>query len=423
MSLRWKITGMTILSVLLTLVVSALLVRQMITITEEQRLRDEATSSLKQAVRILDETGISILGATVNDPQLPAEARDAAVAGHYITYRAKLEGQDVVYAAAPVNLGTQPAVLSLSVSWANSQQMRHSVDTALIWAGIATLVLVSAFGTLIVSRLVLRLSKGSQAARAIASGQRRVLVEDAIGKPFGGKDEVDQFAEAVDAMAQKLNAKIAAEQRFSADLAHELRTPLTGLVTAASLLPESRPTQLVQDRVAKLRSLVEDLLEVSRLESQVESARLSELELDSCVAEIIGRIRERRPEQCANLELRLQAGGGTVLVESKRLERILENLISNASTHGAGAIVIGTRGRSISVLDHGTGFPQGILETGPERFVSKGGGIGLGLTIASGQAQAMGAAMKLSNHGGALVELELQAPASMPGPSRPVRDD
>ena len=420
MSLRWKITGMTILSVLLTLVISALLVRQMITISEEQRLRDEATGSLKQAVRILDETGISILGAKVNDPQLPAEARDAAKAGQYITYRATLDGQDVIYAAAPVSLGLQPAVLSLSVSWANSQQMRRSVDTALVWSGIATLVLVSALGTLIVSRLVQRLAKGSQAARAIASGERRVLVQDAIGKPFGGKDEVDQFAGAVDAMAQELNAKIAAEQRFSADLAHELRTPLTGLVTASSLLPDSRPTQLVQDRVAKLRNLVEDLLQVSRLESGVETAQLSELDLDSCVAEIIGRICERRPEQCAQLELQLQAGGSTVLVEPKRLERILENLVSNASTHGSGTILVSTRGTSVSVLDHGPGFPRSILDTGPERFVSKSGGIGLGLTIASGQAQALGAMMKLSNHGGAQVELTLQTrTATAAGPRSP----
>lgn len=408
MSLRWKITGMTILSVLLTLLVSAMLVRQMINLSEEQRLREEATTSLQQAVRILDETGISILGAKVNDPQLPDEARDAAKAGQYITYRAFLDGQEVIYAAAPVSLGTQPAVLSLSVSWASSQQMRQSVDTALLWAGITTLVLVSSIGIVIVSRLVKRLTKGSHAARAIASGERRVLVEDSIGKPFGGRDEVDEFAGAVDAMARELNAKIAAEQRFSADLAHELRTPLTGLVTAASLLPDSRPTQLVQDRVAKLRNLVEDLLEVSRLESRIESADLATVQLDPCIAEIIGHIRGRRPEQCAELELHLNAEGSEVLVEPRRLERILENLISNAWAHGEGPITISTRGRSISIHDQGPGFPSSVLDNGPERFVSKGGGIGLGLTIASGQAQALGATMNLSNDNGALVHLELQ---------------
>ncbi|MGP9033379.1 sensor histidine kinase [Glutamicibacter mysorens] len=411
MSLRWKITGMTILSVLLTLLVSAMLVRQMINLSEEQRLREEATTSLQQAVRILDETGISILGAKVDDPQLPDEARDAAKAGQYITYRALIDGQEVIYAAAPVSLGTQPAVLSLSISWANSQQMRQSVDTALLWAGITTLVLVSAIGIVIVSRLVMRLTKGSHAARAIASGERRVLVEDSIGKPFGGKDEVDEFAGAVDAMARELNAKIAAEQRFSADLAHELRTPLTGLVTAASLLPDSRPTQLVQDRVAKLRNLVEDLLEVSRLESRIESADLATVQLDLCVAEIIGRIRGRRPEQCAELELHLNAEGSEVRVEPRRLERILENLISNAWAHGEAPITISTQGRSISIHDQGPGFPSSVLDNGPERFVSKGGGIGLGLTIASGQAQALGATMKLSNDNGALVHLELQPSA------------
>ncbi|KSU66044.1 sensor histidine kinase [Arthrobacter sp. NIO-1057] len=411
MSLRWKITGMTILSVLLTLLVSAMLVRQMINLSEEQRLREEATTSLQQAVRILDETGISILGAKVNDPQLPDEARDAAKAGQYITYRALIDGQEVIYAAAPVSLGTQPAVLSLSVSWASSQQMRQSVDTALLWAGITTLVLVSAIGIVVVSRLVMRLTKGSHAARAIASGERRVLVEDSIGKPFGGKDEVDEFAGAVDAMARELNAKIAAEQRFSADLAHELRTPLTGLVTAASLLPDSRPTQLVQDRVAKLRNLVEDLLEVSRLESRIESADLATVQLDLCVAETIGRIRGRRPEQCAELELHLNAEGSEVRVEPRRVERILENLISNAWAHGEAPITISTRGRSISIHDQGPGFPGSVLDNGPERFVSKGGGIGLGLTIASGQAQALGATMKLSNDNGALVHLELQPPA------------
>ncbi|MCW4466765.1 HAMP domain-containing histidine kinase [Glutamicibacter sp. MNS18] len=410
MSLRWKITGMTILSVLLTLVLSALLVRQMITITEEQRLREEATASLEQAARILDETGLSILGAKVNDPRLPAEALEAAQTGHVVTFRSTIDEQEVIYAATPVNLGTQPAVLSLSVSWASSLRMRQSVDTALLWAGITTLVLVSAVAALIASRLVKRLSRGSQAARDIASGERQVVVEDSIGKPFVGADEVDRFAEAVDAMARELNAKIIAEQRFSADLAHELRTPLTGLVTAASLLPDSRPTELVQDRVAKLRSLVEDLLEVSRLESRSESAALVELTLDPCVADILGRIRGRYPERCASLELRPNAGDSTVLVEPRRLERILENLISNAAAHGAGPIRVDTRSGYVSVLDHGPGFPQSILDTGPERFVSKGGGIGLGLTIASGQAQAMGATLELSNQGGALVELGFQTP-------------
>ena len=88
-------------------------------------------------------------------------------------------------------------------------------------------------------------------------------------------------------MTAKLNARIASVQRFTADLAHELRAPLTGLVTAASLLPESRPTELVQGRVKVLRTLVEDLLEFSKLEYGGEHVELTRIDLNLCIDEIV----------------------------------------------------------------------------------------------------------------------------------------
>ena len=75
-------------------------------------------------------------------------------------------------------------------------------------------------------------------------------------------------AGALDTMASTLQGKLLSEQRFTADVAHELRTPLTGLHAAAELLPPGRPTELVRDRVAALRTLTEDLLEISRLDAQ-----------------------------------------------------------------------------------------------------------------------------------------------------------
>ena len=57
------------------------------------------------------------------------------------------------------------------------------------------------------------------------------------------------------------------EKRFSSDVAHELRTPVTGLVAAAALLDDSRAAGMVRERASALAALVEDLLEVMRLES------------------------------------------------------------------------------------------------------------------------------------------------------------
>lgn len=414
MSLRWKIMFVTTISVFLALVVSALLVRQMISTSEEQRLRTEAAASLQQAVSILGETGISVLGATVNDPNLPQPAREAARAGDLVTYRGALDGVPVIFAATPIELGSQPAVFSLSVSSANSQQVRANMDTALFWAGIATLFALSALGVLVASRLVRRLAHGAHAARAMADGQRHIVVAESIGTPFVGRDEVDEFAAAVDLMAAELTAKIAAERRFTADLAHELRTPLTGLVTAASLLPPSRPTELVQDRVAKLRSLIEDLLEVSRLETGTESIDLVPAGLDSCVEGILGRIKDQCPGPGALVVRELGAPGSLVWLEPRRLERILGNLIRNGLTHGGGRVVVRSSPGRLEIEDQGPGFPAFILETGPERFVSKGGGIGLGLTIACGQAAAMGVRVGLSNVPGALITLEFTDAGSPP---------
>ncbi|MCZ1009729.1 hypothetical protein O1L68_26425 [Streptomyces lydicus] len=68
-------------------------------------------------------------------------------------------------------------------------------------------------------------------------------------------------------MATSLAAQAQAEREFTADVAHELRTPVAGLVAAAELLPQPRAVELVRDRAQAMRRLVEDLLEVSRLDA------------------------------------------------------------------------------------------------------------------------------------------------------------
>ena len=63
-----------------------------------------------------------------------------------------------------------------------------------------------------------------------------------------------------------MQERLASEKRVTADIAHDLRTPVTGLITAAGLLPDGRPTELVRSQAQRLWRLVEDLLEVARLD-------------------------------------------------------------------------------------------------------------------------------------------------------------
>ncbi|WP_349253934.1 HAMP domain-containing sensor histidine kinase [Streptomyces sp. BPTC-684] len=182
---------------------------------------------------------------------------------------------------------------------------------------------------------------------------------------------------AVDTMAASLQRRLEAEQRFTADVAHELRTPLTGLHTAAELLPPSRPTELVRDRVAALRTLTEDLLEVARLDARVEQPALEVRPLGALVEGILRR--------CGSA-VALADGGGRestlVRTDPRRLERIVANLVANARRHGAEPVEVTVRGTTVTVRDHGPGFPADVLRDGPQRFVTgsreRGGGLGWG---------------------------------------------
>jgi signal transduction histidine kinase len=89
------------------------------------------------------------------------------------------------------------------------------------------------------------------------------------------------------------------------------------------------------------------------------------------------------------------------------------NLLQNATRHGAPPVEVEVDGRVVRIRDHGPGFPDDLLAEGPSRFrtasTDRGGGHGLGLTIALAQAKVLGATLTLANasDGGALVIVEL----------------
>lgn len=266
---------------------------------------------------------------------------------------------------------------------------------------IGATLLVGAFA---VTRVTRRLHATARVARRISAGDMDARVDDRRTKDPGRRhDEVADVAGALDSMAGSLQARILTEQRFTADVAHELRTPLTGLHAAAELLPPGRPTELVRDRVAALRTLTEDLLEISRLDARSERLDLDENRLGP-VAERVVRASGTPTE----VELVRDV---CVLTDRRRLERVLGNLVANAHLHGAAPVTLTVNGPVITVRDHGAGYPGYLVEHGPQRFRTEGGarGHGLGLTIALGQAEVLGARLEFGNapDGGAVATLTL----------------
>ncbi|GII93475.1 hypothetical protein Ssi02_37060 [Sinosporangium siamense] len=204
---------------------------------------------------------------------------------------------------------------------------------------------------------------------------------------------------ALDRMADALQARLTAERRVTVDIAQELRTPVAGLVTAAELLPPGRPTELVRDRAAVLRHMVEDILEVARLDDPDVRPTLERRTLSTLVRRALAAARADdgvEPVVAADAE---------VVTDPRRVERILANLVGNAVRHGAAPVTVTVDRAGVAVRDHGPGFPEEMLamlrESGPRRFASgtaaRGVGVGLGLTIAAGQTRVLGARLTFVN--------------------------
>ncbi|MET9605452.1 HAMP domain-containing sensor histidine kinase [Streptomyces sp. NPDC006512] len=397
LGLRWKIAALLAVGCSLVAVTIGVLIHEARVRQVADAARKSATEQLVRVRQVYELTGrldsdkVGEADARIDCPAVPPALRAAALDGRRTTYLDLGGPRPAVWAARPIG-GSH--VLTVRRSLAGEQAELEELDGWLIASGTGVVALAAVGGALLASRLSKDLRTAAETARKISAGDLDARIGPS-GVP-GTRNEVTELASAVDTMAASLQRRLEAEQRFTADVAHELRTPLTGLHTAAELLPAGRPTELVRDRVAALRTLTEDLLEVARLDADREEPRLEAHRLRPLVVSIT-----RRSGVTAEVTGTDVGDGAWVRTDVRRLERILTNLLVNARRHGGEPVTVTVSGTSVTVRDRGPGFPGTLLREGPRRFVTgaaeRGQGTGLGLTIAFGQAQVIGAEVTLSN--------------------------
>ncbi|MFE3887606.1 two-component system sensor histidine kinase CseC [Streptomyces lydicus] len=389
--LRWKLSAAIALVGALVAVALSLVVHNAARHSMLDNSRDVQIERLNFTQKIFLSTNRLQFGAKIDDPELPEALRDEVAKNKRATYLQDT-GQTApdVWAASPLS---NNRVLSMHDRFPDRFAVLDDLDKALVVGSTAVVVGGCALGVLVGGRLSRRLRKAAAAAGKLADGDTAVRIRDEVGSGRV-RDETDDLAFAVDAMSDALQERIEAERRVTADIAHELRTPVTGLLTAAELLPPGRPSELVRDRAQALRTLVEDVLEVARLDGHAERAELQDVVLGEFVSR---RVRALDPGITVEV-----VRDSEVTTDPRRLERILGNLIANAARHGKPPVEVTVEGRVLRVRDHGTGFPEALLREGPSRFRTgssdrAGRGHGLGLTIAAGQARVLGARLTFRN--------------------------
>jgi len=305
---------------------------------------------------------------------------------------------------------------------------------------LAVLAVAALAGVVLARRTLGPVARASAAARSMAEG----LLDTRL--PVETDDEFGAWAASFNEMATALEAKIEAlsearerERRFTSDVSHELRTPLSALVTEASLLNEHidampeearRPAQLLVADVARLRRLVEELMEISRLDSGREPALREPVDVEALVRAVLA---------ARDWDGAVTVTGGRLVMDSdrRRLERIVSNLVGNAVEHGAGQAWVHVRAEDgdvvVEVADWGPGIPPEHLPHLFERFYKAdrsraGPGSGLGLAIARENAGLLGGDITVESVPGVGTRFILRIPVagSLPageGHVAPAADD
>ncbi|PZS10694.1 MAG: two-component sensor histidine kinase [Acidimicrobiales bacterium] len=355
--------------------------------------------------------------------QAPAELTALVDARNVLGYQyvsMKLGGQPprpVLAMAAPVS--TRAGLVNLYYFFPLDGQVDSVALVRHVTFGVGVLLVLAlggiAFG---VVRMVVRpVSAAARTAERLSAG---VLTER---MPVHGEDEVARLGRAFNQMAESLQQQIMQlerysnlQRRFTSDVSHELRTPLTTIQMATDVLHRARgefrgevarSAELLHDQVEHFQALLADLLEISRydggfavLEPEptdvVELLRQAQRSLSAFASGVGVRIALDAPAHPVVCEL-----------DSRRVARIIANLVSNAVEYGRAVatsdeptsigqepvvrmtLMADRHAVAVTVRDYGVGLAPHEYEAVFHRFwrgdpsrARHTGGTGLGLSIA-----------------------------------------
>ena len=352
-------------------------------------------------------------------PQVVPKGLRALVDGERFGYEiTRRGGQRVLIFGTP--LPPQRTDLFLFFPLEDIDRTMSLLGRALAVIGIFVVGLMALVARRVSARILHPLAAVGDAAQRMAEGLLETRVETA------STDELGQLAASFNRMGEALRDMIQHERRFVAGASHELRTPLSALNTAAEIVasyrdrlpPDGREAlDLMGEDIAALRQLVDDLLEVSELDSGRATVRPEQVRLRTFVETLL--LRRRREAQVDGPDV-------PILTDKPRLERIVGNLVDNAYSHGEGRdvrISIADLGADcfVTVSDAGPGVPPENMSLLFRRFYKSDrsrtrerGGVGLGLAIAQENARLLGGSLQAASQAGDGASFTLRLPRSTP---------
>jgi signal transduction histidine kinase len=348
---------------------------------------------------LLDGDGATILDSRPEAEAVPGEiVRQAMGAGDALrsSYRDS-SGRRWLVHAERLPSGRVLILSSPGLTIRALAVLAKDVVLPLLQAG-AVALLASVALALLVTRWVTRpLRRMGAAARAVAEGDYRSPI------PPDGPSEVRDLAAVFNRMVERVNVGRQAQRDFVANVSHDLKTPLTAIQGFAQAIldgaaadePSRRhAASVIRSEAERLHRLVEDLLDLARIDAGQMAFTMEALDLSGIVRAVAERLSLKAAAKGVRVENRVSTLPALV-GDGDRLAQVFTNLLDNAIHHtpAAGLVTLSSEERPgwavIHVDDTGPGIPAEDLSRIFERFYQvdkarrgdESRGVGLGLAI------------------------------------------
>lgn len=345
----------------------------------------EGNAGSAGVVRVDGEWFASSVG--VDPTLLPESLVDAVAGGQAGRAVARVDGEPHVVVGVPIAESSAEYFELVSVE--DVDATLGSLARSLIVTAAGATATAAVVGWYASGRVLRPLRRMAGAASHIADGELDTRL-DALGDP-----DLEPLQTSFNRMADAVEERITREQRFTADVSHELRSPLAAMLSSIAIarrhgddpVAVGEALDHLQERTEAFRELVEDLVEISRVDAGVADLHLEELSPEALARAAI----EMTGAEGVEIEVS-PAVPPTIPGDKRRLGRCLMSLLENAEKYAGGATRVEIertdRGVRFSVEDAGPGIAPherrhvfARFARGERARASSTGGTGLGLAL------------------------------------------
>jgi len=286
----------------------------------------------------------------------------------------------------------------------NLFEYAKTIAYPILWFGVGSIILVIVFFSWLISRgIIVPLRELSLATEHISEGNLDFEIN------YKAEDELGTLCQAFETMRGKLKDSLIKQMEYEnsrkelvASISHDLRTPLTSIKGYVEGLRDGivkdpnkfkQYLDVIYNKTESMNNLIDDLFLFSRLDLNSIEIEIDTIESRKMIEDIIDNVKYDVEKENLSFKSSIDFDTFYIKADRKRIEQVLNNLVSNALRYAVKKIELGAYVKDgsliVSISDDGCGLKKGEEELVFQRFYrsdksrpSKTGGAGLGLAIA-----------------------------------------